>query len=311
MQTILGANGTIGQLAAAQLRLKQVPLRLVSRTPKYYTDGVQPFEANLLNAKETLSAVNGSKVVYLIAGLTYSTEAWEKEWPLVMTNVINACKETGASLVFFDNVYAYGKVEGWMTEDTPINPCSKKGEVRAKIARQLEDEWTRGNLKAIIARSADFYGPFAYNSFVHHLVFSRFLKKKSAQWFLDAKQPHSFTYTPDAAQGMIMLGNDPNAFNQVWHLPTHKEALNGEEFMKMAATGLLAIPHYKLLPHWKLRLTSLFVPEVKESMEMMYQYNSPYLFSSAKFEQSFRFDPTGYTRGIIATANHLLALAKK
>jgi hypothetical protein len=54
-----------------------------------------------------------------------------------MRNAIEAAKRANARLVFFDNVYMYGKVDGVMTEETPFNPCSKKGEIRAEIATSL------------------------------------------------------------------------------------------------------------------------------------------------------------------------------
>lgn len=47
----------------------------------------------------------------------------------------------------------YGKVSGPMTEETPFNPCSKKGEIRAKIATALINEWESGCLVAMLARS--------------------------------------------------------------------------------------------------------------------------------------------------------------
>jgi hypothetical protein len=53
----------------------------------------------------------------------------------------------------------YGKASGTMTEETPFNPCRKKGEVRAKISTSLINEWKAGALTAMIARAADFYGP--------------------------------------------------------------------------------------------------------------------------------------------------------
>ena len=48
-----------------------------------------------------------------------------------------------------------------MTEDTPFNTCSRKGEVRARIASMLMDEVRRGELRDMIVRAADFYGPGA------------------------------------------------------------------------------------------------------------------------------------------------------
>ena len=137
MQTILGANGTIARELARQLPTRTTePLRLVSRQPKRInlTDELLP--ADLTDAAQTAQAVAGSSVVYLVAGLPYNTATWQRDWPRVMTNVLAACAAHNAKLVFFDNAYMYGAVDGPMTEETPFNPISRKGEVRARIARQ-------------------------------------------------------------------------------------------------------------------------------------------------------------------------------
>jgi nucleoside-diphosphate-sugar epimerase len=110
-----------------------------------------------------------------------------------MRNTIDACKRHGCALVFFDNVYAYGRVDGVMTEDTPYNPCSRKGEVRARIATMLMDEVKRGELRAMIVRAADFYGPGAVLSFTHASVTQRLKAHKTPQWIGDANAMHTFT----------------------------------------------------------------------------------------------------------------------
>jgi dTDP-D-glucose 4,6-dehydratase len=111
-----------------------------------------------------------------------------------MQNTINACKSVNAKLVFFDNVYMYGKVDGKMTETTPYNPCSRKGETRAKIVMLLENEIRKKNISAIIARSADLYGPYATKTSVPYiLVFDKLLYGKKAQWMIDVNKLHSFT----------------------------------------------------------------------------------------------------------------------
>src|SRR5690606_20375555 len=134
MQTILGANGVIGNELSKLLPQYTDKLRQVSRNPKLVNATDETFVADLLDPKAVSDAVKGSEVAYLVAGLKYDATVWAEQWPKVMRNTIDACKRHGTKLVFFDNVYAYGKVEGMMTEDTPYNPCSKKGEVRAKIA---------------------------------------------------------------------------------------------------------------------------------------------------------------------------------
>src|SRR5688572_8430560 len=134
MHTILGANGVIGRELSKALRARTDRIRQVSRTPHrvHPTDEAMP--ADLLDPAAVDRAVAGSEVAYLVAGLRYDTAVWREEWPRVMRNVIDACKRGGTRLVFFDNVYAYGRVDGPMTEETPLRPTSRKGEVPGAIA---------------------------------------------------------------------------------------------------------------------------------------------------------------------------------
>jgi len=157
MHTILGANGTIARGVTEELYKNNQKIRLVSRNPKKMHDSDELVQADLLDAAQTSNAIKGSDTVYLVTGLVYKTKIWQEQWPVLMQNVINGCKEHGARLLFFDNVYSYGLVKGPMTESTPINPISKKGEVRAGLVEMLMSEMKNG-LPVIIARAADFYG---------------------------------------------------------------------------------------------------------------------------------------------------------
>ncbi len=181
MQTILGAGGIIGTELAKNLPRYTKHIRLVSRNPKKVNldDDIMP--ADLLNGEQVMKAVQGSEIVYLTAGLPYNIKIWQSQWPVIMSNVIAACSRHGAKLVFFDNVYAYGRVSGWMTEDTPQRPSSRKGEVRKKIDDMIMDAVKNGSLRAIIAKAADFYGPHTPLSFVNVMVFENFRKGKKAQ----------------------------------------------------------------------------------------------------------------------------------
>jgi hypothetical protein len=78
--------------------------------------------------------VAGSSVAYLVAGLKYDHQVWAGAVAARDAQCHRRPANGTAPLVFFDNVYAYGRVEGVMTEETPYNPCSRKGEVRARIA---------------------------------------------------------------------------------------------------------------------------------------------------------------------------------
>ena len=307
LHTILGANGTIAAELIPVLQSNAQQIRLVSRSPKKVT-GAEVFQADVLNRDQVFQAVKGSDFVYLLVGLEYNRKVWKTEWPVIMRNAIDACKASGARLIFFDNVYMYGRVNGNITESSPYNPCSVKGKIRAEINEMLLKEMNSGGIKAIIATSADFYGPrTAKTSVASIMIFEKMKKGKSAQWFVNANQPHSFTYTPDAALALYMLAGSEMAYGQTWHLPTAKPALTGNEFISIAAKYMHAKNKVQVLPKWLVGMIGLFVPVMKELGEMLYQNEFSYVFDSSKFEKAFQFKPTPYEEGIRQTAEWWLA----
>jgi nucleoside-diphosphate-sugar epimerase len=299
MQTILGANGTIGSLLAKELINYTDRIRLVSRNPRRVNATDELFSADLTNRDMVDKAVDGSEVVYLVVGFDYNLKVWEERWPALMRATIDACIKYHARLVFFDNVYMYDiNAIPHMTEESAINPPSKKGAVRKMIAQMLMDEVRSGRLMALIARSADFYGPGSDKSFVTEMVYKNIKKGKAANWFVNADKKHSFTYTPDAARATALLGNTDDAYNQVWHLPTDRDILTGRELIDLFSWEMKSLNKVSVLPVWLIKIIGLFVPLLKEMPEMMYQYDRDYFFDSSKFENRFNFKPTTYPEGV-------------
>jgi len=299
LHTILGAGGAIGNALTATLLADKAPVRSVSRTMRA---GKGPFEqvsADLTDLAATIQAVQGSSVVYLLVGLPYDIRIWSVQWPRIMSNVIEACKKQSARLIFFDNVYMYGLVQGPMTEETPFNPCSKKGEVRAKIARQLVDEMNAGKISAMIARSADFYGVGGERTnLTKGLVFDKLRSGKKAQWLCNADTAHSLTYIQDAARALYMLAQRDDAFGKTWHLPTAENPLTGRQFIAAAAARLGGPSAVSVFPTWMMKGIGLVNRTIKEVVEMAYQNEYPYIFDSSRFNLAFRFTPTTYLDGI-------------
>lgn len=301
LHTVLGAGGVIARELTAALLAQGQRVRLVSRHAHPAPPGAETVTADLLDAAAVDRAVAGSDVVHLVAGLRYDAAVWKSEWPRVMAHSIDACLRHRARLAFFDNVYAYGRVEGPMTEDTPFNPCSRKGEVRAQIATTLLEAMRRDGLQALIARAADFYGPGAGNSLIDAVVVQRLRAGKAPQWVGNPKAVHTFTYTPDAGAALARLSMEASAWGQTWHLPTAPEAMTGEQLVRLANT-LSGRPHrMQVAPRWMLRAMGWFVPILRENDEMMYQFEHDYRFDSGKIERAFGLRATGYREGMRRT----------
>ena len=303
MQTILGANGTIGKILAKELPVYTDRIRLVSRNPIRVneTDELMPLDLTQPGAVD--KAVQGSEVVYLVVGLEYKLRVWEQYWPTLMRDTINACLKYGAKLVFFDNVYMYDKNHmSQLSENTPVNPPSRKGAVRKWISEMLLEAVKDMGLQGLIARSVDFYGPATENNFVTQMVLKNLSDGKKPMWFVGSDIRHSFTYTPDAGKATALLGNTHDAYGQVWHLPTDSRPVTGKQFISMIATELgTTAPKLTILPKWMLRPLGLFIPVMKEMPEMMYQYDREYFFDSSKFTGRFGTKATPYEEGIRAT----------
>lgn len=305
MQTILGSGGAIGVELAKALKTYTDEIRLVSRNPKKVNKSDELMSADLLNSEEIRRAVEGSEIVYVTVGFPYSAKVWKEVWPKFMTDVIAACKEFNSKLVFFDNMYMYDpKYLDRMTEETPINPPSKKGKVRAEVAQMIMDEVKAGKLTALIARSADFYGPGIKNSSMLNETIIKPLKiggKANVLGSPNAK--HSYTFTPDAGKATALLGNTADAYNQVWHLPTAAEPFTGAQWAWLIASELGVKPRYQRVSTYMVWILGFITPIMKEIQEMMYQNKTDYIFDSSKFEKRFGIHPTPYHIGIKETIN--------
>ncbi len=299
VQTILGSGGGIGLPLAKELKNYTGNIRLVSRNPKKVNDTDELFPVDLNDLSQIGDAIAGSEVVYVTIGFEYNTKVWQKVWPPFLLEVIDSCKKHNAKLVFFDNVYMYAtSAIPFMTENSPVLPPGEKGKIRARLHEMIMNEVERNNLTALIARSADFYGPDNKNSALKMMVLDNLMKGKKAQAFGDINKIHTFTYTPDAAKATALLGNTGDAYNQVWHVPTTKEKLTTRQWIGLIAQELNKEPRIQAVPTWMLHLLGLFIPIMKEFPEMMYQYEQDYVFDSSKFEKRFGIFATTPKEGV-------------
>ena len=299
VQTILGSGGGIGLPLARELKNHTDKIRLVSRNPKKVNEGDELFPVDVNDLTRIDSAIKGSEVVYVTIGFEYNTKVWQHVWPPFLQEVINACKKHNAKLVFFDNVYMYAKSAiPLMTESSRILPPSEKGKVRTKLHQMIMDEVEKNNLKALIARSADFYGPDNKNSALNMMVLDNLRKGKKAQAFGNIDKIHTYTFTPDAAKATALLGNTSDAYNQVWHVPTTKEKLTTRQWIELVAQALNKEPKIQIVPTWMVRILGLFIPVMREFPEMMYQYEQDYIFDSTKFEKRFGIFATTPKEGV-------------
>lgn len=162
--------------------------------------------------------------------------------------------------------------------------------------------WPKIMQNAIIARSADLYGPYATKTCVPYiLAIDNLMKGKKAQWLVDVNKSHSFSYTIDCAKALTLLSTRDECYNQVWHMPTYNPGIDGKTFIELAAKEFGVAPKYSVLKKWMVKMVGLFNKTVNESYEMLYQSEFEYYFDSTKFNDFFNFKPTTYQEGIHET----------
>lgn len=287
MQTILGAGGAIATPLAKELFQYTNKIRLVSRNPKQVNPTDEILAADLSSRNQVFKAVEGSKVVYVVIGFPYKTKVWQQLWPAFIHNVVSACIFYKAKLVFFDNMYMYAPDEvSHMTESSRVAPSSQKGKVREKVANKVTAEFKSSKIDALIARAPDFLS--IHNGVIAQTIYLNLKKGKSAMCLGSANYKRNIILPSIAAKAVALLGNTPNAYNQVWHLPSSHEALNGKEWTTRFAQELNCNPKHVVIPPVLVSLLGIFMPIMKEFKEMLYQYTQDYYFDSSKFEKEFK-----------------------
>lgn len=249
IQTILGGGGTIANLLAKELRNYTDEIRLISRNPRPIHPEDECVTADILNANELDQAIAGTEIVYLTVGFPYQTKLWETVWPIAMQNTLDTCSKHQAKLVFFDNTYMYAKEDIHPArENSRIDPPSRKGKVRAKVAQMALNAHKAGQCEVMIVRAPGFYGPqIERNSMITETVIKNLQKGKAAFWFCDADVPHASIYTPDAAKATALLGNTADAYGEVWHLPCAENPPTGRQWIEKFAEAFDAKPKISVM----------------------------------------------------------------
>ena len=304
MQTILGANGQIATELARELQRSQAePLKLVSRHPRPVHESNLLQAANLLDAEQTLQAMQGSRVVYFTAGLPPDTKLWEQQFPVMLRNTLAASRAVGARFVYFDNSYMYPQDDQLQTEATAFAPVGRKGRVRAAMAEMALSEMQHGEIPVLIARAPEFYGPAQTQSITNTLVIDRLKAGKTPLVPVRDDRLRTLIWTPDASRALALLGNTPEAYGRTWHLPCDDERPTYRQLIDWACQSFEQPSRHYVLPRWVLNTAALVSKPVAELQELLPRYAHDNLFDSSAFGQRFpEFAVTRYQHGLAQIA---------
>jgi nucleoside-diphosphate-sugar epimerase len=222
-------------------------------------------------------------VVYHCAMPTFSR--WVELFPPMMEAVIEGAASAGAKLVFADDTWMYGKVEGPMTEDLPYRPVSGKGVLRAWLAEMLLRAHDRGTVRVAIGRAGELYGP-AVESVLGRNLFEEALKGKRVRFIGNPDVPLTPTFIEDFARGLIVLGEREEALGEVWHVPT-AEPTTGRRFVRTIFEACGEDARIVAVGSGMATALGLFWPVAREGAEIVYQFEQPFVVDSGKYVSAF------------------------
>jgi nucleoside-diphosphate-sugar epimerase len=300
LHVVLGATGGAGGALVSELAGGGHRVRAVSRKPAAdLPEGVEQVAADAADPAQTRTACAGATVVYHCVQPPY--ERWAAEFPPLTQSIADAAAAAGARLVYADNLYAYGPVDGPITEDLPAQATTNKGRIRALMAERLLAAHRSGTLQVAIGRSSDYYGPGGANSFVGDILFGAATKGNRARWLGRLDVPHTLNYLQDVARALITLGARPEAPGEVWHLPA-AEPLTGREFVDLIAGAFGRPVKVTATSRLALRIAGIFDPGARETTEMLYQWERPFVLDASKFQRAFGpLEPTPHQQAVATT----------
>ena len=218
----------------------------------------------------------------------------------MMQSLIEGVIPSGAKLVFGDNVYMYGEVEGPISETLPYAAATRKGRVRATVAEMLLQAHREGKLRTTIGRAADFFGPQVLDSTLGDRVFYPALAGKTASAIGNIDLAHTYTFINDFGKALVILGAHSEALGQTWHVP-NAPTISTRQFLNLVFEELNQAPKMSGMGRTMMRIGGLFVPGARETVEMMYEFEKPFVVDSAKFEQAFGLAATPHREAIRQT----------
>ena len=298
---VLGARGGIGAAVVDELAKRGAPVRAVVRSTGWdQREGVEQVAADLTKIDEVKIAIAGASVVHMCAQPAYNR--WTEEFPPLLEGIIDAVAEAApdATLVFADNLYMYGPAKGPLTETTPMLAASRKGRVRVRLNDMLFASHTGARIKATAGRASDYFGAGGTGSVIGRAL-PEVVAGKNAPWFGRADVPRSFSYLPDIARGLADLGGNPVAIGRAWHIPP-APPVTADEFFRLAYAAAGTTGRVKVMGRLMLRIGGLFVPDAKELIEMLDQFDRPFVSDGSAWQRELgAFQATPHAEALKAT----------
>ena len=298
---VIFGTGPIGKATARCLVSAGKQVRMINRSGKasHLPESVEVLAGDIYDQHFVAQQAQAATSVYQCAQPAYYE--WTSKFPAMQAAVIEGVAQSKAKLVVMENLYGYGRSNGQpMTETTPFAAHTRKGKLRAQMSEQLFAAHNAGKIRATSVRASNLYGP-EYQLMGDQVV-KPALQGKKVNLLGKADVLHSFSYVNDIGASLAILGTDERGLGRPWHAPS-PAALTQQEFVAILAKVLGKPVGYRTVNTAMVWLLGRFIKELAETVEMMYEWQAPFIMDSSAFSKTFELEATPIEQGIKAMAD--------
>jgi len=299
---VVFGTGPLGRSVMQELLARGRTVRMISRsgTMAETPAGVEVIAGDLYDPTFVGRVAQGASAAYQCAQPHY--HEWPQEFPPLQAAILEGLTGTSTRLVLAENLYAYGDTHGRpLTEDLPFAAQTRKGKVRAAMSQAALAAHQAGKVQVAIGRGSDFFGPWATDSSHGDRVFHPALAGKAASFAGSLDVPHTATYIGDFARALAVLGEREEALGKAWHVPNDRPTITQREFAALLFELLGTEARVSSVSKGMMRMAGLFIPGARETVEMMYEFEKPFVVDSTRFESTFGLRATPLTQAIETT----------
>ena len=299
---VIFGSGPLGQAVARELAQRGKSIKMINRSgrkPDNMPNGVSVVAGDVFDVNVARGLANGAAVVYQCTNPPY--DKWPEQFPRLQANTLEAAASAGAKYIVPENLYMYGDPQGQpLREDMPFHAHTRKGQVRTQMAEALMSAHRSGKVRVAVARASDFYGPGVLQSVSGNRMFGFAVEGKAADGTGNLDALHTYTYIEDFCRTLAILGEREEALGQVWHVP-NAETVTTRQFVTMIYEELGQPVKIRAVGKMTLRTAGLFIPAARELVEMIYEFEKPFVVDSSKFTGMFGLTGTPIREGIKQT----------
>ncbi len=296
---VIFGTGPLGKWTARALVTMGKQVRMVNHSGKAsgLPAEIEFAASDAYDVNKNIEVTRGAYTIYQCAQPRYYE--WVEKFPALQKAILDAAAVNKARLIVGDNLYMYGSTQGQLLrEDMPYLTHTKKGRLRADMANAVLEAHRSGKVRAAIGRASNFFGPDDHG--VTDYAIRPAVEGKTINMMGRMDQLHTYTYVADFGKLLATLGSRDESLGQIWFTPS-PEPVTQAEIVRLLEAELGRKLKVMVGGEIILRLLGLFNPDIRESVEMMYEWTQPFIVDTQKAVKAFGLSPTPLKRAIHST----------